>query len=109
MKIKVMNVMPFLIMLIVTPFYNILDSILLVDVFGCGCVPSVQTNMLNIPFNANDLRLTVYLALTIAMLVWGIRRAKRMSGKSIKVLYCAAILLWNLFLTGSIVKMFMWN
>lgn len=36
MKIKVINVMPFLIMLIVTPFYNILDSILLVDVFGCG-------------------------------------------------------------------------
>ena len=47
MKTKITKAMPFVIMLIITPFYNILDKILLVDIFGCGCVPIAQTNMLN--------------------------------------------------------------
>ena len=108
MKTKITNVMPFLIMLIVTPFYNILDKILLVDVFGCGCVPTAQTNMLNIPYNANDLRLTVYLILTIGMFVWSILRARHFQRRSIKVIYCSTVIVWNLLLTGWIVKAFMW-
>ena len=108
MKTKFENIMPFLLLTIATPFYNILDKILLVDVFGCGCVPIAQTNMLNIPFNANDLRLTVYLLLTAGMFVWSILQAKQFRRKSVKVIYCSAVFVWNLFLSGWIIKAFMW-
>ena len=109
MKTKIINAMPFLIMLLITPFYNILDKLLLVEVFGCGCVPIAQTNMLNIPFNANHLRRTVYLLLTIGMFIWSILLARQFRGKSAKVIYCGAVLVWNLFLTGWIAKTFMWG
>lgn len=109
MKTKITKAMPFVIMLIITPFYNILDKILLVDIFGCGCVPIAQTNMLNIPFNANNLRRTVYMLLTIGMFVWSIMQAKHFQRKSVKVVYCSAVLVWNLFLTGWIVKTYMWG
>lgn len=52
--------LPYLLMLFFTPIYNILDQKIFVEIFGCGCVPSAQTNMFNIDFNANDLRLIVY-------------------------------------------------
>ena len=108
MKTKFENIMPFLLLPIATPFYNILDKILLVDVFGCGCVPIAQTNMLNIPFNANDLRLTVYLLLTAGMFVWSLLRARHFQKKAAKIMYCGAVIVWNLLLTGWAVNAFMW-
>ena len=72
MKKKIVAILPFIIMPIFIPSYIILDNLILVDIFGCGCVPSAQTNMLNIPYNANDLRLTVFSALTVVLSVWGI-------------------------------------
>ena len=108
MKTKIMNVMPFLIIPIVTPFYIILDRIFLVDVFGCGCVPTAQTNMLNIPYNANDLRLTVYLVLATVMFVWSMLQARHFQKKNAKAIYCGAVIGWNLLLTGWVVKAFMW-
>ena len=108
MKTKIMNMLPFLVLPLITPFYSILDNVLLVDVFGCGCVPTAQSNMLNIPYNANDLRLTVYLALTVGVSVWSILRARYFRGIPGKVIYCGAVILWNLFLTFWVVKAFMW-
>lgn len=67
------KLLPFLIMPLITPVYNILDSLLFVDIFGCGCVPSAQENMLGIGFNANDLRWSTYALLTVWMTVWGWR------------------------------------
>ena len=61
-----------------------------------------------IPFNANNLRRTVYLLLTIGMFVWSILLARQFRRKSAKVIYCGAVFVWNLFLTGWIVKAFMW-
>ena len=108
MKTKFENIMPFLLLPIATPFYNILDKILLVDVFGCGCVPIAQTNMLNIPFNANDLRLTLYLLLTAGMFVWRLLRARYFQKKAAKIIYCGAVIVWNLLLTDWAVNAFMW-
>lgn len=65
MKKKLVAAVPFITIPILIPIYCIFDSLILADIFGCGCVPSTQTNMLNIPFNANDLRLTVFSVLTI--------------------------------------------
>ena len=76
MKKKIVLVLPFVIIPIFIPIYSILDSLILIDIFGCGCVPSTQTNMLNIPFNANDLRLTVFSLVTIAMSIWSCFIAK---------------------------------
>ena len=108
MKKNVIILLPFLIMPMVIPFYLVLDNLILVNVFGCGCVPSVQTNMLNIPFNANDLRLTVFTILTIGLSGWGIGISKRFDKKIIRFLYCAAVLTVNGILTMWVVKTFMW-
>ena len=69
MKKKLVAAVPFITIPILIPIYCILDSLILVDIFGCGCVPTTQTNTLNIPFNANDLRLTVFSVLTIVMTI----------------------------------------
>ena len=109
MKKKIIAVVPFIIMPIFIPIYRILDSLILVDIFGCGCVPSTQTNMLNIPFNANDLRLTVFTVLTIGLSVWSIIISKGFNKKIAKFLYCFAVILLNVILTLYVVKTFMWE
>ena len=70
---KALLTLPYLLIIFITPFYNILDSKIFVDVFGCGCVPIAQTNMLNIAFNANDLRRLVYTIISVLMLLLGIK------------------------------------
>ena len=109
MKKKIIAVLPFIIMPVFIPIYNILDSTILVDIFGCGCVPSTQTNMLNIPFNANNLRATVFLALTIILSVWSMIISETFDRKTAKSLYCFAVVLFNLLLHMWVVKTFMWS
>ena len=108
MKKKILSVVPFIIIPILIPAYCMLDSFILVEIFGCGCVPSTQTNILNIPFNANDLRLTVFSVLTICMTIWGIAISKSFQRKNTKTLYRIAVLLLNTILTLWVVKAFMW-
>lgn len=78
------------------------------DIFGCGCVPSTQTNMLNIPFNANELRLLVFWVLTIGLTVWSIVIARTIKRKVAKVSYCIAVILLNAILAMWVVETFMW-
>lgn len=108
MKKKIIMALPFVIMPILIPIYNILDSLILVDIFGCGCVPSIQSNMLNIPFNANDLRLTMFSLLTIALFVWSIVIARTFKRKVSKIAYCIAAISLNVILVVWVVKTFMW-
>jgi len=108
MKKRIVAVVPFLFMPIFIPIYIILDNLFLVDIFGCGCVPSTQTNMLNIPFNANDLRLVVFTALTIGMSVWSVFISKRFNKKMTQYLYFISVFVLNIMLTIWGVKAFMW-
>ncbi len=108
MKKKILAILPFIIMPIFTPIYCFLDSSFLVDIFGCGCVPSTQTNMLNIPYNANDLRLNVFSVLTIALSIWGICISKKFKNKLAKIVYSIAVILVNVLLAMWVVKTFMW-
>ena len=108
MKKKIVAVLPFIIMPIFIPIYIILDGFVLVDIFGCGCVPSTQTNMLNIPFNANDLRVTVFSVLTIGLAIWSIVISKAFKRKNARLLYCLGVILLNVILTLWVVKTFMW-
>ena len=108
MKKKVRATVPFVTIPILIPIYCILDSLILVDIFGCGCVPSTQTNMLNIPLNANDLRLSVFSILTIGMTILGIAVSKSFQRTSTKILYRIAVVLLNVILTMWVVKAFMW-
>lgn len=48
MRKRLAGVLPIIIMPIFIPVYIILDNFILVDIFGCGCVPSTQTNMLKV-------------------------------------------------------------
>lgn len=108
MKKKMVAVMPLILMLIIIPIYKILDNLILVDIFGCGCVPSTQSNMFNIPFNANDLRLTVFAVVTVVLSIWSIFISKTFQRKISKLLYCLAVILLNVMLTLWTVKTFMW-
>lgn len=109
MKKKISAALPFLIMPILIPVYRILDSLILVNIFGCGCVPSTQTNTLNIPFNANDLRMAVFLVMTIGLFIWSFAASKAFQKKAAKLLYGFLVLLWNVTLTVWAVKTFMWE
>lgn len=108
MKKKMVAVMPLILMLIIIPIYKILDNLILVDIFGCGCVPSTQSNMFNIPFNANDLRLTVFAVVTVVLSIWSIFISKTFQRKISKLLYCLTVILLNVMLTLWTVKKFMW-
>lgn len=105
---KAIATLPYLVMFAVTPFYNILDNIVLVKVFGCGCVPDVQSNMFNIPYNANDLRMTVYGILTVLMLALAIRFSRVFENKLLKVIYLLTVFLFNLFLALWVCRSFVW-
>jgi hypothetical protein len=64
--------------------------------------------MLNIPFNANDLRLTVYLIISVVMLLLGIKYSKEFEKSKLKVIYNVAILAANICLTYYYYTVFMW-
>ena len=98
MKKKLIPVLSFIIMPVFIPIYNILDSLVFVDVFGCGCVPDAQTNMLNIAFNANDLRRLVFFLLGIALFVWSVVLSKSFRKKYVRVMYCIVVAAFNLLL-----------
>lgn len=78
-------------MLFFTPIYNILDRKVFVEILGCGCVPSAQTNMFNIDFNANDLRLIVYNILAFVLTVFGLFLSKKIENKKVKIMYVLTI------------------
>ena len=108
MKKKLSAIVPFVSLPLFLPIYIILDNLILVDLFGCGCVPSTQSNIFNISFNANDLRFTVFSTLTIIMFMWSLHISKRFDRNIAKLLYCSAVLTVNIALTLWVVKTFMW-
>ena len=108
MKKRFVTKLPFLTMPIFIPIYFILDNLILVDIFGCGCVPTVAPNMLNIPFNANDLKFVVFVVVTILLSVWSICIAQRMDTRIAKFKYCLAVLVHNVILAFAYITTFMW-
>ena len=108
MKKKIVAILPFAVMPILIPVYCVLDNIVFVEVFGCGCVPSAQTNMLNIPFNANDLRMVVFSFVALALTVWSVFISKRFTKRAVQIIYCLFVVLINVMLTIWVVKTFMW-
>lgn len=109
MKKKIIAALPFVIMPALIPLYSFLDSLVFVEIFGCGCVPSAQTNMLNIPFNANDLRLTVFSVLTVGLSVWSGFIAKNFKNKIARIIYFFGAVLFNLSIAMWFCKTAMWT
>lgn len=105
---KAILALPYLLILFITPIYNILDQKVFVKVFGCGCVPYTQTNMFNINFNANNLRFVVYIILSIALTILGIFLSKRIESKILKIIYVITIFVINILLTFKICQLCMW-
>lgn len=105
---NVIKALPYLLMIFITPLYNILDQKVFVEVFGCGCVPTAQTNMFNIDFNANDLRRLVYSVIAIAVFVLGLFLSKKIESKKKKAIYIITILVFNILLALKICQMYMW-
>lgn len=106
---KIILSLPYLLMIYLTPIYNILDQKIFVEIFGCGCVPYTQTNMFNIDFNANDLRLLVYNILAVAITILGLFLSKKIESKKIKIIYFLTIFLFNILLAFKISQLYMWG
>ena len=108
MKKKIITILPFVTIPVYLPIHRILDSLFLVDVFGCGCVPSTQTNMLGIPFNANDLRVTVFVLLALLLSLWSFRLSKTFRKRVVRIVYCAAAVLANIGFAIWAANAYMW-
>jgi len=93
---KIIFSLPHLLMVFISPFYFCLDKYIFVEIFGCGCVPITQTNMFNIPFNANDLRMVIYSILNVVCVIMGVILSKRIHNKFLKVIYVLLILSLNI-------------
>ena len=106
---KLILAIPYVFVLIFMPVYSILDRLVFVEIFGCGCVPDVQENMFGIPFNANDLRFTVYAIVALLMTALGVKLSKRIKHKRIKLVYIISILVFNAAFGLWICKMSMWK
>lgn len=106
---KAMMVLPYLYLLFITPLYNLLDRYIFVEVFGCGCVPSTQTNMLNISFNANDLRTLVYFFSAVWMAIMGALNSKNFKNSNLRILYIFTIIICNLTVAYTIIENYNWN
>ena len=105
---KIIVSLPYLLMIFITPIYNILDTNIFVEIFGCGCVPSVQTNMFNIDFNANDLRFVVYNIITVIAVILGIILSKKLHRNITRVIYIISIILFNMLLAYQICQLYTW-
>lgn len=88
--------LPYLLIFFILPFYRFLDQYFFVKIFGCGCVPTDQTNMFNIPFNANDLSIVIYSILIIIATIIGVKLSKKINNKLLRVLYIILILVFNI-------------
>ena len=106
---KIKYVIPYIAMLIITPIYSLLDRYVIVEILGCGCVPSAQTNMLNIAFNANDFRYVFYSTLTVLLTIISVKISREVTAKGTRVLYCAGVLVINALFCMWICKAAMWN
>ena len=93
---KLIFSLPYLLIFYIAPWYKLFDVLFFVKVFGCGCVPIAQTNMFNIPFNANDLRLVVYSILIIVCTIMGCVLSKRIHNKILKIIYVLLIIIVNI-------------
>ncbi len=100
--------LPYMLMFFFTPIYNILDQRIFVEIFGCGCVPSAQTNMFNINFNANDLRIIVYNILAVLLTIFGLFLSKKIESKKVKIIYVLTIFAFNILLAFKICQLYMW-
>ncbi len=106
---KAIMVLPYLYLLFITPLYNVLDRYIFVDVFGCGCVGNgLRTNILNIPFNANDLRALVYFLSAILMVIIGVLNSKNFKNGNLRILYIFTIIICNLIVAYTIIEKYKW-
>ena len=106
---KIIMSLPYLLIIFITPIYVLLDQIYFLNIFGCGCVPIVQKNMLNIPFNANDLRILVYSILIIVVIFIGGVLSRRFKSIKEKILYIFSIFIINIVLAVCICQLYVWN
>lgn len=106
---KIIISLPYLLIIFITPIYVLLDQIYFLNIFGCGCVPIVQNNMLNIPFNANDLRILVYSILMIVVIFIGGVLSRRFKSIKEKILYIFSIFIINIVLALYICQLYVWN
>lgn len=107
---KILKVLAtFFLIPVITPIYSILDRLIFIKVLGCGCVPSAQSNMFNIAFNANDLRRWVYSILTISMVGLAISLSRTFEKKFLRILYIVMVFLVNTGASIFICKSMMWG
>jgi len=82
-----------------------LNQTILIEWFGCGCVPSIQTNRLGIPFNTNQVIALYYSIVLIVILILSRKFSKDLQYKH---LYIATVMLLNILLSYCFMTVMRW-
>ncbi len=106
---KLKMIIPYILIVIFTPIYLILDKMFFVKIFGCGCVPIAQTNMFNIPFNANNLKFWVFFIFSIIMLLLQLHFTKNIDNKAIRIVLCVTTFILNIIIAFWVYNATMWQ
>lgn len=106
---KIKLIIPFLLIPIITPLYLYFHINVFISIFGCGCVPSDTTNILNIPINTNDLRLIVYSLLVILTSVISIIFSKNFKDKRKRLKYCSLVFIVAVFNSIFACSLYVWK
>ncbi len=85
-----------------------LNQHVLLPIFGCGCVPSVQENILHIPINTNQITSFYYFSTFFLLLFFAYRFSKSMSKKE-RELFLISLILWNALISFYFLQILMWQ
>jgi len=96
-------------------FYNIvtygivktMNQEVLLPIFGCGCVPIIKQNKLNIGINTNDVTRFYYFITLILIIYLSMKRSKNME-KEVRIFYILTVSLENILVSYLFIKMLMW-
>lgn len=64
--------------------------------------------MLNIDFNANDLRFVIYNVMVVIIGILGIVLSRKLESKKNRIIYIATVILVNLLLAFKICRLYTW-
>lgn len=109
-EIRGVKLLPYLLMLIITPIYAVLQRTILVHIFGTSSLYTEQiihNNIFHMGVHINELTAVVYGFITIAMLILGMIFSKKIENKNNRITYIISIFFENAILAFLLCKILM--
>lgn len=103
-KIRGTKLLPYLLMICMTPIYVILDNAIFKKILPCAPIniENVQKTL-----SSNDLRAIVYTVIAILMIILGLIFSRKLSSKKDKIIYNVLVILLNVVFTFTLCEFMM--